>query len=72
MVVTDGESERGYRQLLFYGTSGKYVRRIEHPNVGGVSSRSKNGAPSREGCVVNVQMTKKGKQHWSAPPSTTT
>ena len=28
------------------------------PNVGGVSIRSRNGAPSRKGCVVKVQMTK--------------
>ena len=27
-------------------------------NVGGVSIRSRNGAPSRKGCVVNGQMTK--------------
>ena len=30
----------------------------ESPNVGGVSIRSRNGAPSRKGCVVNGQMTK--------------
>ena len=30
---------------------------LEHPNVGGVSIRSRNGAPSRKGCVVNGQMT---------------
>ena len=30
----------------------------ERPNVGGVSNRSRNGAPSRKGCVVNGQMTK--------------
>ena len=30
----------------------------ERPNVGGVSTRSRNGAPSRKGCVVNGQMTK--------------
>ena len=28
------------------------------PNVGGVSIRSRNGAPSLKGCVVNGQMTK--------------
>ena len=32
--------------------------RNERPNVGGVSIRSRNGAPSRKGCVVNGQMTK--------------
>ena len=29
----------------------------ERPNVGGVYIRSRNGAPSRKGCVVNGQMT---------------
>ena len=33
-------------------------KRDEHPNVGGVSSRSRNGAPSRKGYVVNGHMTK--------------
>ena len=32
--------------------------RSERPNVGGVSIRSRNGAPSRKGCVVNAQTTK--------------
>ena len=32
--------------------------RNEHPNVGGVSIRSRNCAPSRKRCVVNGQMTK--------------
>ena len=27
-------------------------------NVGGVSNRSRNGAPLRKGCVVNGPMTK--------------
>ena len=35
-----------------------WKKRNEHPNVGGVSTRSRNGAPSRKGCVVNAQMTK--------------
>ena len=30
----------------------------ERPNVGDVFIRSRNGAPSRKGCVVNGQMTK--------------
>ena len=34
--------------------------RNERPNDGGVSIRSRNGAPSRKGCVVNGQMTKAG------------
>ena len=33
-------------------------KRHERPNVGGISIRSRNGAPSRKGCVVNGQMTK--------------
>ena len=35
-----------------------WKKRNERPNVGGVSIRSRNGAPSRTGCVVNGQMTK--------------
>ena len=34
-----------------------WKKRNERPNVGGVSTRSRNGAPSRKGCVVNGQMT---------------
>ena len=34
----------------------------ERPNVGGISIRSRNGAPSRTGCVVNGQMTKANKK----------
>ena len=36
-----------------------WKKRNERRNVGGVSIRSRNGAPSRKGCVVNGQMTKK-------------
>ena len=32
------------------------------------SIRSRNGAPSRKGCVVNGQMTKASKQQISTPP----
>ena len=35
-----------------------WKKRNERPNVGGVSIRSSNGAPSRKGCVVNGQMIK--------------
>ena len=35
-----------------------WKKRNERPNVGGVSARSRNGAPSRKGRVVNGQMTK--------------
>ena len=30
--------------------------RNERPNVGGVSTMSRNGAPSQKGCVVNGQI----------------
>ena len=36
--------------------SGIWKRRNERPNIGAI--RSRNGAPSRKGCVVNGQMTK--------------
>ena len=35
-----------------------WKKRNERPNVGGVSIRSMNGAPSQKGCVVNGHMTK--------------
>ena len=35
-----------------------WKQRSERPIVGGVSIRSRNGAPSRKGYVVNGQMTK--------------
>ena len=35
-----------------------WKKRNERPNVGGVSIKSRNGAQSRKGCVVNDQMTK--------------
>ena len=34
------------------------LKRNERPIVGGVSIRSRDGAPSRKGCVVNGRMTK--------------
>ena len=34
-----------------------WKKRHERSNVGGVSIRSRNGAPSRKECVVNGQMT---------------
>ena len=36
-------------------------------SIGGVSIKSRDGAPSRKGCVVNIQMTQ-GKQKMSTPP----
>ena len=44
--------------------------RNEHPNVGGVSVRSRNGAPSRKGCVVNGQMTRASNK-WVPPQKKT-
>ena len=41
----------------------------ERPNVGGVSIRSRNGAPSRKGCVVNGQMTQASNKR-ARPPLT--
>ena len=35
-----------------------WEKRNERPNVRGVSTRSRNGAPSPKGCVANGQMTK--------------
>ena len=34
----------------------------KRPHVGGVSIRSRSGAPVRKGCVVNGQMTKASNQ----------
>ena len=34
-----------------------WTKRNERPQVGGVPTRSRNGAPSRKGCVVNGQLT---------------
>ena len=36
--------------------------------LGGVSIRSRNGAPSRKGCVVNGQMTKASNKGVRPPP----
>ena len=56
MVATDGETVRGEgKQNAFNMTCGK--KRL-NPKVGGVSVRSRNGAPSQKGCVVNGQRIK--------------
>ena len=58
MVATDGEDRTGIGRNSansFYAVCGK--KRSERPNVGGVSIRSRNGAPFRKECVVNGQMT---------------
>ena len=51
MVTVDGDRTR--KQILC-STCKKHN---ERRNVGGVSIWSRNGAPSRKGCVVNGQMT---------------
>ena len=56
------EGERISKQFL----CSIWKERNERPNVGGVSIRSRNGAPSRKGCVVNGQLTQ-GKQQMSTP-----
>ena len=49
---TDGETGRGYdKHFVFYYIIWK--ERNKRQNVGGVSIRSRNGAPSRKGCVIN-------------------
>ena len=64
-MAKDGEQdgERISKQFL----RSVWKKRNERPNDGGVSIRSRNGAPSRKGCVVNGQMT--NKQQMSTPPS---
>ena len=50
-----------------------WKRRNEHPNVGDVSIRSRNGAPSRKGSVVNGQTPKASNNEYAPlnmPPPT--
>ena len=56
MVATDGKNRKEARQAFFFCQSIIWKKRNERPNVGGVSIRSRNGAPSRKGCVVSGQM----------------
>ena len=46
-----------------------WKKRNERPSVGGVSIRSRNGAPSRKGCVVNGQMAKASNKYAPPPPT---
>ena len=57
MVAVDGGTGRGFRISKRF-LCNIWKKRSECPNVGGFSTRSRNGAPSRKGCVVNGQMTK--------------
>ena len=42
-------------------------KRNERPNVGDFSISSRNGAPSRKGCVVNGQITKASNKSLRSP-----
>ena len=59
------KQERGgiSRQFLHIA----WKKRNERPNVEGVSTRSRNSAPPRKGCVVNAQTTKARKQMSTSP-----
>ena len=64
---TDGETGRGTRQAKrSYVTYGKIRNR--RPNVAGVSIKTRNGAPSRKGRVVNGQMTEASNKMSTPPP----
>ena len=58
MVATDGETGTGSSDSQKIPMSYLWKKRNECPNVGAVSIRSRNGASSQTGCVVNGQMTK--------------
>ena len=49
-------------------TRSTWKKRNERPNVGGVSIRSRNGAPSRKGCVINGQITNTSNKRVRPPP----
>ena len=68
MVIADGDTGRGWdKQTVFMCNTWK--KRNERPNVGGVSIRSRNGAPSRGGCVVHGQVTKQATNEYAPPPA---
>ena len=54
-----------------YVIPSRWKKRTERPNVGGVSIRRRNRAPSRNGCVVNAQMNKVGNKRVPLPPNRT-
>ena len=56
MVAAD--CEQGEDRISKQFLCSIWKKHNERPNVGGVSIRSRNGAPSRNRCVVNGQMTK--------------
>ena len=55
MAATKGETGSGKVSKNVLCSTWK--KRYERPNIGGVSTRSRNGAPSRKRYVVNGQMT---------------
>ena len=59
MVATGDESGRAYDLA-------RHV--FSAPTVGGVFISSRNGSPSRKGCVVNGRMTKMEAAKGDAPP----
>ena len=58
-----GDGDRISKQFL----CGIWKKLDKRPNVGGVSTRSRNGATSQKGCMVNGQMTKTSNK-WLPPP----
>ena len=69
---TDGGHKRQNREWIrqanrFDLTHGKTYK--ERRNGRGISVRSRNGAPSRKGCVVNGQMTKASNKYAPLLPS---
>ena len=67
MVATKGETGRGHgKQSVFNVTHENKLN--ERRNVGSVSTRSRDSAPSQKGCVVNVQMTKTSNKMSTPPP----
>ena len=48
----------------------KEKKRTECPNVGGVSIRRRDGAPSRRGALVNCQLNKASDKCATPPPPT--
>ena len=60
ILEINGDQRRRNRTGIRYveGSCVVWKKRNEYLVVGGVSVRSRNGDPSRKGCVVNGQTTK--------------
>ena len=67
MVATKGQSGRGQDEYFFDVIPGIWKKRNERQNVGGVSIRSRNGAPSRKGCAV-VKRLRQATNEYPPPP----